>query len=667
MPTLIVDKIELKKQSGTLVAAMLIGIDLDGNVLQVPIDITKAQYNVLFAEIALKANNDNVVHLHGQETIDGSKIFVNDSVDQNYHSIKILRSKHGKAIQIINNSDTTYEAVNLVNNKGYGFVIDNSAVYGQIINNIGKIGMQISNIGEIGLLISNGGNGVGVRLHSDDLSRGDLQQTLRNTVVIGSIDYLGNIMAPSFKTKSGLPTQFLKADGSIDSTLYAKNSDLQNLLAGIDPVALASLNDLIIAYRNANGDLLVAVDLIGTNLSNVIDVEIRNRIAADLLLAPIKDPIFTGNGITIPRLTTAQITAILNPVQGTLVFNSDTNLIECFGGAIWSKSWNYLNGFYSVQNELQIQTTSIVDEIATGMSIAPIAGTYKVDFTANYDIVKGNVVTQATLDLQILTLYLQNKPATGSHVLMFVSGEIILPGVYDINGAAALAGIITLDAQGDPNALFVFRVVGAINSVAGTTFVLANGASANNIFWTATGAIVLVANNVLYGNFISLGEAVSVGANSNLTGRLFSKAGAVAFSSGIQNKPTGTSVAPLGILETFIVFTAIGDVNNAALTIIKGNIGTAFGIINMFLNSIYTGKLYDNTQKMGNTNVFSIYANEALIPNSVRSRYSDNYLEEITLTAVITVAEGQSVDIRWRTDVGIVYLKNRIFTLTRLG
>ena len=667
MPTLIVDKIELKKQSGTLVAAMLIGLDLDGNVLQVPIDITKAQYNDLFAEIALKANNDNVVHLHGQETIDGSKIFVNDSVDQNYHSIKILRSKHGKAIQIINNSDAISEAVSLENNRGYGFVINNNAVYGQIINNIGKIGMQISNIGEIGLAINNGGTGVGLRLHSDDLSRGDLQQTLRNTIVIGSIDYLGNIMAPSFKTKSGLATQFLKADGSIDSTLYAKNSDFQNLLAGIDPVALASLNDLIIAYRNANGDLLVAVDLIGTNLSNVIDAEIRNRIAADLLLAPIKDPIFTGNGITIPRLTTAQITDILNPVQGTLVFNTDTNLVECFGGAIWSKSWNYLNGFYSVQNELQIQTTSIVDEIATGMSIAPIAGTYKVDFTANYDIVKGNVVTQATLDLQILTLYLQNKPATGSHVLMFVSGDIILPGVYDINGAAALAGIITLDAQGDPNALFVFRVVGAINSVAGTTFVLANGASANNIFWTATGAIVLVANNVLYGNFISLGEAVSVGANSNLTGRLFSKAGAVAFSSGIQNKPTGTSVAPLGILETFIVFTAIGDVNNAALTIIKGNIGTAFGIINMFLNSIYTGKLYDDTQKMGNTNVFSIYANEALIPNSVRSRYSDNYLEEITLTAVITVAEGQSVDIRWRTDVGIVYLKNRIFTLTRLG
>ena len=358
------------------------------------------------------------------------------------------------------------------------------------------------------------------------------------------------------------------------------------------------------------------------------------------------------NGLTtLPSVTNALITA------------------EPTGKAVVTKEWAEARfKTQSITSGTEVSTTSITDVVVNEMTITPpLAGTYKLDFNGRYNFMKGNVVTQATLDLQALTLNLQNRASTGSHSMNFVNGEIITPGVYDVNGAAALSGTITLDAQNNSNAVFIFRVVGAINSTAGTTFALSNGAKAENIFWTSTGAIGLTGNNVALGNFISLGAAVELGASSMLSGRFLSTGGAITISSSVQSKPTGASFLPLGILENFVIFSVAGNVNNAALTTVTGNVGTGAGIINYFAGTVHLGNDYSDGQQMGITNVFSIYSNGVIVPFSSRNRYAENFLEEIILTAVFTTTvANQPIDIRWRTDVGIVFLKNRILTITKI-
>lgn len=365
--------------------------------------------------------------------------------------------------------------------------------------------------------------------------------------------------------------------------------------------------------------------------------------------------IILKNGLTtLPSVTNALISA------------------EPTGKAVVTKE--YLEEKYTqigytqvVNSGVQISTNSTTDVIANGLSVTTeSAGNYKVDFNGRYNFLKGNVVTQCTLDLQALTLNLQNQVQTGVHTMTFINGEIITAGIYDVNGAAALSGNITLDAQNNPNALFVFRVVGAIDSQIGTTFTLANGAKAENIFWTATGAIGLTANNLAIGNFISLGAAVALGASSSLNGRFLSTGGAITVASSVQTKPNGISILPLGILENFVIFTASGNINNAALTTITGNIGTGAGIILYYTGTVRIGNDYSDGQQMGNTNIFSVYANNVLVPYSPRHRYADNYLEEIILSTVVNVQAGQTIDIRWRTDVGSIFLNDRILTVTKI-
>lgn len=325
-----------------------------------------------------------------------------------------------------------------------------------------------------------------------------------------------------------------------------------------------------------------------------------------------------------------------------------------------STYWN------SITASTEVSTTSLTEVEVTGMSITPPAGTYKVDFNGQYDVIPGNVVTIATLDLQNMYLTLLTTPATATHGLTFGSGETITPGVYTVGGAMSVAGVLTLDGGGNPNALFLFRVTGAINTAIASTIQLTNGANAANVFFMAVGAVGIGADNVISGNFIAYGAAAALGANCIFNGRLFSTSGALAFGSGIQSKPTAISVINMGILENFLCFTNGGNVANTALAVITGDMGTAFGNVTIFATSVFNGNAYDDTQQLGSTNVFSLYSGTTMIPNSDRLRRYYNYTEDVALTGVITVNGTQKISVNWRTDIGRVILNNRVLTIIKL-
>lgn len=320
----------------------------------------------------------------------------------------------------------------------------------------------------------------------------------------------------------------------------------------------------------------------------------------------------------------------------------------------------------SINAANEVYSDSLIDETITGMTITPIAGTYKIDFNGNYDVIPGNVCTIATLDLQNLYLKLLNTPATATHGLTFGSGETITAGVYSVAGAMSVAGTLTLDGGGDPNALFLFRVTGAINTAIATTIQLSNEANAANVFFMAVGAVGIGADNVISGNYIAYGAAAALGANCIFNGRMFSTSGALAFSSGVQSKPIRKSVIEMGILENFLCFTNQGNVANTALAVITGDLGTNFGNVTIFATSVFNGNGYDDTQQLGSTNVFSLYSDTTIIENSSRTRRYYNYTEDVSLQGIVTVDGNQPISVKWRTDVGRVLMNNRILTVTKL-
>jgi hypothetical protein len=99
-------------------------------------------------------------------------------------------------------------------------------------------------------------------------------------------------------------------------------------------------------------------------------------------------------------------------------------------------------------------------------------------------------------------------------------GTILTPGCFFQNAAinTAASTNITLDAQGDPKALFVIAGNGAFSLGASSYVLLRNGAKSENIFWIINGAVNLGANSILQGNVLLTG-ALTLGADSKLCGR----------------------------------------------------------------------------------------------------------------------------------------------------
>jgi hypothetical protein len=178
-----------------------------------------------------------------------------------------------------------------------------------------------------------------------------------------------------------------------------------------------------------------------------------------------------------------------------------------------------------------------------GANIGAISG-FEAPTTINGTIENVNAITvQAALDLAAACVQLQNTAATVTdHLTIYGNGETLLPGVYSAGAASSINGSLILDAQGDPNALFIFKIGGALTATAGTTIVLANGALAANVIWIANGAASLAAGTTMNGTVIGYDGAVSMGAGCILNGRLLSNIGAVSiYGTVATNIPSGVA------------------------------------------------------------------------------------------------------------------------------
>ncbi len=143
-----------------------------------------------------------------------------------------------------------------------------------------------------------------------------------------------------------------------------------------------------------------------------------------------------------------------------------------------------------------------------------------VQHTAN------SVTAQCAVDLAAAFNEIRSIAATQTIVAASMSGGTFYGGVYQISSALALTSNLTLDAQGDPDAIFIFKVTGAFSSAASVNIILLNGASVSNIFWNVDGAVGIGASASMKGTFLALAGEIAFGDGATLEGRALTIAGA---------------------------------------------------------------------------------------------------------------------------------------------
>jgi hypothetical protein len=97
------------------------------------------------------------------------------------------------------------------------------------------------------------------------------------------------------------------------------------------------------------------------------------------------------------------------------------------------------------------------------------------------------------------------------------NGATFDSGVFYSVAAMSLTGTMTLDAENNPSAVFIFQVNAAVATAASSTVKLINGAQASNVFWQVNGAFTTGAGSSFSGTVLANG-AITLGAGASLDG-----------------------------------------------------------------------------------------------------------------------------------------------------
>ena len=123
-----------------------------------------------------------------------------------------------------------------------------------------------------------------------------------------------------------------------------------------------------------------------------------------------------------------------------------------------------------------------------------------------------------------------------------LGGLTLAPGLYSNSSTSGISGtgsngILTLDAGGDANAVWIFQMGSTLTTDPSTEIVLAGDAKAKNIFWIVGTSATLGTNSIFIGNILAQ-ESISLNTGATLLGRALTQTSAVTLQSNIITKPT---------------------------------------------------------------------------------------------------------------------------------
>jgi len=135
------------------------------------------------------------------------------------------------------------------------------------------------------------------------------------------------------------------------------------------------------------------------------------------------------------------------------------------------------------------------------------------------DVADGSA-DQAKLDLG--TAYTNVATRAGGAIIPAggdIGGQTLYPGLYSDGGNLNITSAnLTLDAQGNANAVFIFQVAGVLNVANGRQVILANSAQAANVTWQVSSYCALGTTASFVGTIMAY-TSVTLNTGAVLTGR----------------------------------------------------------------------------------------------------------------------------------------------------
>ena len=122
---------------------------------------------------------------------------------------------------------------------------------------------------------------------------------------------------------------------------------------------------------------------------------------------------------------------------------------------------------------------------------------------------------------------LNSQPCTSNLTGQDLGGLTLVPGVYCFDNAAELTGNLILDAQGDPNAVWIFKMESTLTTGTSSTVTYINSPSKLcNVYWRVGSSATLGEGTEFIGTIIA-NISVTLVTNANIEGRAIAQTGSV--------------------------------------------------------------------------------------------------------------------------------------------
>lgn len=107
-----------------------------------------------------------------------------------------------------------------------------------------------------------------------------------------------------------------------------------------------------------------------------------------------------------------------------------------------------------------------------------------------------------------------------------LGGLTVTSGVFSSASSLGLTGALTLDAQGNPDAVFIFKAGSSLTTASASVVNMINGAQACNVFWQIGSSATLGTTSTMVGSIMAL-TSISLNNGVTVQGRILARNGAV--------------------------------------------------------------------------------------------------------------------------------------------
>jgi hypothetical protein len=148
--------------------------------------------------------------------------------------------------------------------------------------------------------------------------------------------------------------------------------------------------------------------------------------------------------------------------------------------------------------------------------------------------------TSATAMTDLTTAYNDAAGRTVGPVTVAgnLGGLTLPPGLYKSTSALEISsGDLTLDAQGNPDAVFVFQIASTLTVMSGRSIILSGDAESANVFWQVGSSATFGTTSTIKGTIMA-DQSITFNAAASLNGRALARIGAVSLAANAIVMPT---------------------------------------------------------------------------------------------------------------------------------